>query len=396
MGEAFITRGGGSAGGSSSSDSNFITEIFTSNTLWKVPNNLKDGNVSVMVFGGGYAGDLNSGGVSIGGCGGYMNNAIINISGETHIPITIGEGSKAVDKMNVPNTAGTTSFGSYIYAAGASKYGGGSGCGGTSTYASSSYGKDGAQFGGGGGACAYNRGEGGAQGGNGGKYGGGGGAAYYFYTDSNNYTNFPTNCGIGGTYGGNGGTRNRTPKNGTNTIGKNLDFEGAGIAGTNICYEPWVNNNHITISSSIYNGGHGGGGGYGGNGGNGSYSYRARAGGGGGGYGANGGNGIVIQNNSSIGYAFGGGGGGYGGDGGDAGYFVNNNSSIAWSSGGGGGYGKFGKGGGYHNKVLQLDGGYAAGGYGRALVPSPANSSNTIYDAGNGGSGICIIQYYIK
>ena len=347
MGEAFITRGGGSAGGSSSSDSNFITEIFTSNTLWKVPNNLKDGNVSVMVFGGGYAGDLNSGGVSIGGCGGYMNNAIINISGETHIPITIGEGSKAVDKMNVPNTAGTTSFGSYIYAAGASKYGGGSGCGGTSTYASSSYGKDGAQFGGGGGACAYNRGEGGAQGGNGGKYGGGGGAAYYFYTDSNNYTNFPTNCGIGGTYGGNGGTRNRTPKNGTNTIGKNLDFEGAGIAGTNICYEPWVNNNHITISSSIYNGGHGGG-------------------------------------------------GGYGGDGGDAGYFVNNNSSIAWSSGGGGGYGKFGKGGGYHNKVLQLDGGYAAGGYGRALVPSPANSSNTIYDAGNGGSGICIIQYYIK
>ena len=393
MGEAFITRGGGSARGSSGSDSNFITEIFTSNTIWKVPENLKDGTVSVRLFGGGYAGDVYT---QEGGSGGYMKNGTVNVSNETYIPITIGEGSKAVDKMNTPNTAGTSSFGTYLYALGASRYGGGSGGGGRSNYNSSSPGLPGYNFGGGGAASSFNMNGGSANGGNGGAFGGGGGAAYV-EKNENTFANSNIRGGVGGIHGGNGGDRLNAAKNGTNTIGKGLEFEGKGICLSSVSFEPYINNTKIDCYD-YYHIGYSGGGGYGGNGGAGSNCRQGAAGGGGGGYGANGGNGIVALSLSSHGqaaYAYGGGGGGYGGDGGDAGYYYNNNVVYVTSGGGGGGYGKFGKGGGYHNKVLQLDGGLAAGGY-AAQVRNISNPNSTSFVAGNGGSGVCIIQYYIK
>ena len=89
----------------------------------------------------------------------------------------------------------------------------------------------------------------------------------------------------------------------------------------------------------------------------------AAGGGGGGGYGGNGGNGTASG---------GGGGGGYG-DGGDAGlsYTDENNE---WSA------------------VMGQNGTYGGGGGGLHLSSSVDESVT----AGNGGSGICIIQYYVE
>ena len=380
MGEAFITRSGGSAGGSSGSDSNFITEIFTASTLWKVPENLKDGTVSVRIFGGGSA-SVNS----EGGGGGFMNNDTVNVSNESEVYIHIGRGG-IID--NIKSSAGsistkyggTTSFGSYLSALGGYGVNGGSGGGAYRPNGGNGY--HGYQFGGGG--VASNGIASIYPGGNGGRWGGGGGS----YTNDYNYL---SSGSVGGCIYGNSQNKNQVTgysglagnggrnyytnaTNGTNTIGEGLEFEGAGLRGTS---KQTIDENDRKVFVC------GGGGGYGGNGGNAvTYNYNnscAYACGGGGGYGANGGDGSAnrttdISSSYPSPAGAGGGGGGYGGDGGTAYIYLDN-----ICGGGGGGYGKYGKGGGLHNGVFYRDGGIAAGGC-----------------LGNGGDGICIIQYYIK
>lgn len=407
MGEAIIVgRGaGGSSGGT------LKTEIITESTLWSVPK-AKDQLFSVRIFGGGGGGSLGheSWGFDYnrifgcGGCGGHMNNGMLTLIPGEEISITIGRGGNGGRNngtydngrhiyeydLETGKNGGTTAFGTYLSATGGvgghasggpgwasnrniSHGGSGGGGGGIQYYknnttlnammsSSGGYGARGEQFGGGGGS---------AWAGDGGKWGGGGGINDPY----SNYTN--GRGGTGGKYGGNGGNYQNAATNGTNTIGNDivpdgvnpllescLNLQGAGTAGK------YTVGNTGTTSSSYKRGG---GGGYGGCGG--SFC------GGGGGYGGNGGH-------------YGGGGGGYGADGGNGNvtmpvYYINGvqfDSAIC-AGGGGGGYGKSGKGG-----DTACDGGYAAGGgggYGRN------NLSIKTINAGNGGNGICIIQYYV-
>lgn len=353
MGEAIISRGGTSTGGSSGNDKGLITEIFVSDTVWKVPEGIRNNQVSVRIFGGGCLGH-----------GGYMNNNIISINNENFIYITIGKSG-----------GGTTSFGTHLYALGANSDGGGSGGGVLYRNTYGSGGGIGYQFGGGGSALIggnYFYGK------SGGKWGGSGGSSQAnnlslmqvvrggcLYENSQNIYEVTGYSGLAG----NGGYNKINATNGTNTIGMGLEFEGAGLAGSS-----------INITTGYV--GYGGGGGYGGNGGNGVVNYFTMAGGGGGGYGANGGDGYAFNGGSqSRSMAAGGGGGGYGGDGGSSCFYLYGgaNNIIV---GGGGGYGKFGKGGGMHNGEIIFDGGIAAGAATGAISGKP-------------GNGICIIQYYI-
>ena len=222
MGEAIISRGfsGSNGGGTSGENGNFRTEIITASTLWKVPENLKDGTVSVRIFGGGGGGNarVNGGG----GGGGFMNNNTIDLSNDSEIYISIGKGGAPDD------SGGTSSFGIYLSApggkSGADEDGGAGGAGG----AGYRYGGTGFQFGGGGAYATH--------GGLGGKWGGGGG-----HEDNNNfhvtrggclYENSQNIYEITGYSGlaGNGGNKSIGARNGTNTIGMELDFEGTGIA----------------------------------------------------------------------------------------------------------------------------------------------------------------------
>lgn len=276
MGEALLIKAGSS--GDSSRRTGLITEIFTSNTLWRVPEGIKNNQVSVRIFGGGSCGDYEHG-----GCGGYMNNATLTLDKNTDIFIIIGEGGTAL----AYNAGGTTSFGTYLSANGGTIAGGGSGGGGCSNGGYLGNAAPGMQFGGGGGYAN----------GNGGTWGGGGGN---IAGSSGGYGN----CFRGGAYGGNGSNRNTLAKSGINTINMDLDYTGYGNAGT---------------------GYGGGGGGYGGNGGNAvTNNYNSiingAAPGGGGGYGANGGVGnLYYLSYDKCYYWGGGGGGGYGGDGGGGG-----------------------------------------------------------------------------
>ena len=354
MGEALITRPGGASGGGSSGSGNLVTNIFTTNGVFIVPK-AKDQQFSVRIFGGGGGGaSLNSqysnGKVlyysCAGGGGGYMNNDILTLTEGETIQVSIGAGGKGesmfanttVYNNAVGKTGGTTSFGTYLSALGGdgaralhNKANGGNGGSGGG---GDDCGGIGFQFGGGGGNYGY------ANRATGGKWGGGGGYGYgsttqpggCLYENSQNIREITGYSGLAG----NGGNNSKDAQNGTNTIGNNQipnSLQGTGTAGFNI-----GNNNGTAIY--IYKSC--GGGGYGGCGG--------KSGGGGGGYGGNGGNTC-------------GGGGGYGGKGGDG-------------FGGGGGYGDGGSNGG--------DGSFGAGGGG--------NSFSHI--AGNGGDGICIIQYY--
>ena len=385
MGECILSRG--ASGGSSGNVANngLVTEIIMSNILWHVPQNLRNNQVSVRLFGGGGAGDL------AGGFGGHMNNAIINVAGETDVYILIGSGG--IDD-SASNSGGTTTFGQYLSANGGSAAtigkncaggsGGGTGYGGGGTNVTVSYG------GGGGGTARaidtkLNYSHLGYDSCNGGTYGGGGGSCKNISLGGCTNGNTSNRSG----YGGNGGlvynanNDYTAAKNGTNTIGMGLEFEGAGLAG-NRSDKKTAYYNNITRNLCAP----GGGGGYGGNGGNGAISMAnnyankitatAIGCGGGGGYGAHGGDGyafVTYPNSGSNISVGGGGGGGYGGNGGTAG---------PNSGGGGGGYGKYGQGGGYHNingvKTL-MPAGIAAGGYGS----SPKS----------GGSGVCILQYYL-
>lgn len=355
MGEALIVSRGSSSGGSSGKT--LISQIFIENTVWKAPK-IPDQNFSVRIFGGG-----GSAGYKSGGGGGWMNNAIIAINAGEEIQITIGEGGRCGSSSDLfGNNGGTTSFGKYLFALGGETGNGSTAGSGGSGGGAYYYGGIGFQFGGGGGT---------SNGGNGGKWGGGGGGygkGGCLYENSQNTSQVTGYSGLGGNAGG-WNFNDDPPANGTNTIGTGLEFEGSGICGT-----PDHN-----INEKADRDGFCGGGGYGGCGGNILYyghstskGYKYNAGGGGGGYGANGGGGCEGA----------GGGGGYGGDGG--GICASGQYNVY---GGGGGYGKLGKGGGFYNidgisRIIR-DGGIAAGGCSYAQ------------EFGNGGNGICIIQYYI-
>ena len=379
MGEAIISRGfsGSNGGGTSGENGNFRTEIITTSTLWKVPENLKDGTVSVRIFGGGGGGNMQSFGG--GGGGGHMNNATIDLKGQSEVYITIGSGGP-------PDTyGGTTSFGTYLSAFGGQYGSRNSGGNGGSGGAGNMRGGIGYQFGGGSGI---------SRAGDGGKWGGGGSFGNNkinatrggcLYENSQNRYEITGYSGLGG----NGGNGNHA-EDGINTIGMGLDFEGDGKIGVLIKFNT-ANNNSTTLSAGM--GAKCGGGGYGGNGGS-VLAYAPNlslitfssinAYGGGGGYGADGGNGCAYFFNSFNRYFASGGGGGYGGPGGSGGYFKNIDFVIY---GGGGGYGKYGQGGGYDmvNECL-IEAGIAAGGHGVAGYAT----------GGYGGDGICIIQYYVK
>ena len=361
MGDALIVGRGGSSSGSSGKT--LVTKIIQATQSWKVPK-AKDQKFYVRIFGGGGGGSA----MAAGGGGGYMNNAELTLETGTSIPITIGLGGKAGTLDDNPTSGGTTSFGTYLSANGAYctlqgiGLGGSGGGGGAievrfSGFSNKTYnGGTGYQFGGGGSFSSSTRK---IYGGNGGQWGGGGGAAYdayggCLYSDS-------------GTLTGYSGLAGNTNKAGTNTIGNDqvpngsedrpyyeLNLQGNGNSGT-------------TQSCT------GGGGGYGGNGGS--------NGGGGGGYGADGGD-------------CGGGGGGYGGNGGDgyrySKFYINMGGGTQECylsiGGGGGGYGPSGTGGSYTTGFK--GGGIAAGGLGGLIM------NNINITPGDGGNGICIIQYY--
>ena len=401
MSEAIITRRGYGPEGAPK----MVSETIVSNTNWTVP--AHRGNLVVRIFGGGSGGRNNSRyDYYWGGCGGYMNNGEFNLSEGETVLITIGEGGIGGTGSGY-QTGGTSSFGTYLSANGASLSEGSSGGGAPSSGDSS--GRNGTQFGGGGAVSTYDGiggsggiwgggggtntmhemsshvndpvgpgigGDGGtygggggsghvnnlygwrtAHGGNGGTYGGGGGIGYVSFRSGTGGGYM--GVGIGGTYGGNGGNNTTAPENGTNTsTWTNVDR---------------INNEYLRgfgLAGQSSGGGYGGGGGFGGNGGNG-YFY---GGGGGGGYGGNGGDyGGGGGGYGSNGGHYGGGGGGYGpgadggsNGGGGGGYFSRGGNN----GGGGGGYGPGGDGG-------RAGGIAAGGGYG-----------------GDGGQGICIIQYY--
>ena len=356
MSEVFICRGGsGSAGGNPNAGKNLtlMTSMYTTNTLFTVPESV-DGNFMVRIFGGGGGGgaydrpsdyssdDITRGG---GGGGGWMNNDILKLYTGAQIQITIGAGGT---KSNVPSrgnikakSGGVSSFGVYLSANGgeggtasnggsgdAQPFGGDGGSGGSGSYGGLGY-----QFGGG---FSYN-----TTGADGGIWGGGGGGG----PDSG------YNGGNGGTYGGGGGGWYNYGKSGkyarTNTIGW-----------TNV-EKHFINNSYITGAGKSGKDAYEMKAGIAGYGGCGGDAERYGGGGGGGGYGGNGG-------------SYGGGGGGFGGNGGS-------------NRGGGGGY--FGNGG---------SGEYSGGG-------SFGNGGNDGVDGiwgggggenANGGSGICFVQWY--
>ena len=374
MGEAIITSRSGSIAANGGSNAELKTVIIKSTDSFIVPK-ARNQQFSVRIFGGGGGG----GGcgydrVLAGGGGGWMNNAVLTINQGDVVQVVIGKGGDGkyvqfgtnkgkYGTMIDGGNGGTTSFGTYLSALGGtgggkkgyrSGYGGAGG--GIFAYLSVDYsgtfcnGGTGYQFGGGGGNDL---------GGNGGKWGGGGSGglhstAYSFhyvprggclYENSQNMNEITGYSDLGGNgYSNNGkNTTTTNPTNGTNTIGNTEvpeSLQGPGFAGNAI---------YADAKNAIV----GGGGGYGGCGGN---FF-----GGGGGYGANGGN-------------YGGGGGGYGGKGGDYG-------------GGGGSYGPGGDGASKDSitgSISTKDGIFGGGGGGCF------NNGQT----GNGGDGICIIQYY--
>ena len=449
MAEAIISRRGAFDGSSSGS---VVTELIVLNTNWKAPK-AKNQTFSVRIFGGGCAG-LDGYGRGGGGGSGWMNNGELQISDNTTISITIGDGS-----TNHDNAGGTSSFGTYLSANGGLGSDGGAGgfepdgggWGGMITPTGNNYNGIGYQFGGG---AAYvsvlnwEVGSGGLYGGGGGlfvgitgrgdnsiinskggTYGGGGGLYSYIYRGQNystytgvnggeyggggglvavhdqkaNSSGISYRGGIGGKYGGNGGLLVYEANNYSDSpVYRNLSEYKVAQNGTNT--STWTNvfndgNGYFRGRGLAGNNYGAGGGGFGGNGGhqilnantnNANRIYDNMCGGGGGG--GYGSNGGTVYYNAYSGGG-GGGGGGYGGDGG-------NN----W--GGGGGYGKsakggdnMGGGGGYYGKGgTQFGGG---GGYGpggdmeKSGKFGGGGGGSTGGHPGSGGDGICIIQYYI-
>ena len=340
----------------------YTQEVIESSRSWTVPDDILNGEVSIRIFGGGGAEYGSRYGNESGGSG-WMNNDIKVLSSGESVYITIG------------GTAATSSFGSYLSAAGGTNGAdfttGSGGAGGGST--GFGWGGYAYQFGGG---CGYNN-SGGAER-SGGVWGGGAAGANY------------RKGGNGGIYGGNGGGWDASAVNGIDTStwtnvfnDGNGYFRGWGRAGGYVKSDTYVESGYALYNISELN--CGGGGGFGGNGGTASvyiatswrYSNYIYGAGGGGGYGSNGGN-AYFRGSS-------GGGGGYGGDGGTV-------TSIYGYGGGGGGYGKVsiggnkGGGAGYYCPGF----GHIAGGVG---VWSGSTLTKT-YACGNGQPGVCFISYY--
>ena len=222
--------GGGDMGGGSYE---LVTHVITNNQVFTMPENVKDGQIHVRIFGAGGGGyhatsSWSNPDSAAGGGGGYMNNGWISLAAGSTVEITIGKGTA--------NAGGVTLFGTYLSANGGQAGSGASGGNGGSGGGGSYHGGFGYQFGSGGGAD---------------------GTTYY----------------IGGNavslWGGNGGSWSKSAKDGTNTIGIiseddmiNANGIGYGKAGINQCA---------------------GGGGYGANGGNGGWANEENCGGGGGG-----------------------------------------------------------------------------------------------------------------
>ena len=326
-----------------------VTEVIAWTQKWVVPEGVTSVNVRIFGAGGGGGWGSYQGG-GCGGNGGNMAYKTLSVTpGETHT-ITIGKGGEGSTTSPYGTAGGSSSFGTLLSASGA--------------YTNST----------GGGSSPF-----------GGSGGGSGRAA--------------------GAYGGNGGSSfNTNGTKGTNTIGLGLDFEGAGKGGKK-------GTKNTEPEADYGEGGGGGNGGYGGNGGNGGNGGEgwentptgASGGhGGGGGYGGNGGNGgdggdyYRDFSGSDGGH---GGGGGYGGNGGN-GATGERGERDAYGPdvghGGAGGYGPNGNGGDGAQGSREDKpgkGGFAAGGGGGG----EGRRGDSVYGCrgGDGGDGICIIQYMI-
>ena len=387
-------------GGSGSSGGKLITEYITFNHNWTVPNNVKNNEFSIRIFGGG------GWSYSAGGGSGWMNNDTKTLTPASVVYISIGQGGSNI----IGSSGGTSSFGTYLSANGASGASGGAGGnnGGTGYQFGGGFGGywdglPGGVWGGGGGCFKNNGGSGGTYGGggcgglshngkragNGGTYGGGGGGSRYDYIGVSGWSI----GGTGGTYGGNGCWFYST-KVAFSSIDTSASWYHKATNGINT--STWTNVTKDDLTGEYFRGkglgnstNHGGGGGgYGGNGGRayvdkGSDSNYSIYGGGGGGYGSNGGSALY----DSYGQT-GGGGGGYGGDGG--------------GGGGGGGYGKVSignrGGGGYYCPGGGKRGTEGGGGFGiwrNGILEATFASGGQRGNSSNGEPGICVIQYYI-
>ena len=398
MSEVMITRRGGS-GGSSGGSGKLKTEFILYNQNWVVPSGVINNEFSVRLFGAGGLLSASTSSDSWGGAGGWMNNDVFtNLVSGSEISITIG---KCMPSGVDDSTGETTSFGTYLSAAGGTAYGQGGAAGvgpnsiayqfgGAAAGSYANKASNGGIWGGGGSSAgrATPAGNGGTYGGggskyywsnrltagNGGTYGGGGGG-FIEYTISYNIGY----GGRGGTYGGNGGNGLKTTSYSNLTVGTHYT-----LAQNGINTSTWTNvyNDGNEYFRGWGKGGNycGGGGGYGGNGGDcdvymkNDYWYTIY-GGGGGGYGSNGG---LL-----------GGGGGYGGDGnmGGGGY---GKTAKGSNTGGGGGYycpgqGQCGGGYGLWSGTTLLANFGSGGWYNRSKGVMRQQPTN----------GICIIQYYV-
>ncbi|MBR3600453.1 MAG: hypothetical protein IKL53_11335 [Lachnospiraceae bacterium] len=338
MGEALMFRAG-SGGGIEVDPYKLVTEIYENNAVFTMPSGVKDNQIHVRIFGGGGS-----------GANRIMPSTWVTDRDQTDFGSGGGSGwmnngfvSLVVgSKVNITIGAG----GKATINKTSAGYGN---SGGTSTFGSylSANGGEAGQslmgmYGGNGGSGGGSGGDGGC-GGIGYQFGGGG--SVQGWQQSN-----------GGMYGGLGGNGNNKPTNGINTIATTNESDpyisdsiGYGLADLS----------SFTLWSTTYYAG--GGGGLGGNGGAGGYLK------------------YYCSNNSKwYNYAMGGGGGG--------GYGKNGYGGKG-PGGGGGGYGP---GGDYGNDGIRGGGG-GAGGFCYCLNANP-RYNNT--QAGNGGNGICIIQYF--
>lgn len=393
MGESLIVRKGGGIKGSWK----LMTEIITSNTNWTVPANIKNGEVTVMLFGGGgsSAYDINSQkGYSIGGGGGgYMRKQTLTLASGASVPITIGAGG-------IPNntnykygvSGGITSFGSYFSASGGegSKEGNG-GNGGSGGGAGYGNGGIGYNFGGGGSVLGNsgNANNASIMGGESKGYGGAGGSCicmYTYYKQTANAKTVILNKQNASPYGkgisGYGSITQLT--DGNSTVSLTGASAGVNKYGTNelVGCAPISSTGSPGSASSVVNL-------Y-----NASYYTTYYAFGGGGGYGGNGGKGCYIRYEYSM-AGGGGGGGGYYGSGGNASGNAIFGARMGMGGGGGGGYGNSGYDGSGTGSDYSGSQRYAYGGGGGGYGPSGYGHGGSFHiDRGNGKSGICIIQYY--
>ena len=114
-----------SGGGNPLEKYELVTEFIEENCTFKAPYGVLNNRYDVRIFGGGGGASWGNGtnGYVCGGGGGWMNNGIFEIPSGESIPITIGAGG-IWSSMSRATSGGTTTFGTYLSAAG----GGGANC----------------------------------------------------------------------------------------------------------------------------------------------------------------------------------------------------------------------------------------------------------------------------